>query len=295
MQAFSRLSVSCLTAWMMLTAAAHAAESKAAAPGKAAGAIKQAPVQQKKAEAKKESAACCEGEDKAACESAGGCDMTAANAPKAAAKQEGTKSSSSCDKDACEPASCDSGNGESCDGGSCDSAACESSEDGKKGWQVGGTKMKGREVRYLPALGGANNQFVIFGMGRAKRLTDWFSLGFGSNTAVQLQQASGLPWVTSYWGAMPRVGTNVGPIRADFGALLGGGVMLRSGTVSGVDSVLQARPIWTVEPRLELSYQHCDVSYGLVGTYLMSSAQNEFGGYTVGLRYAFKGASKTAK
>ena len=54
-------------------------------------------------------------------------------------------------------------------------------------------------------------------------------------------------WVSPYGGLVPRVGTNLGPLRLDAGVLLGGGLLGRQ--VAGTSgTLLEIRPIWRSNP-----------------------------------------------
>ncbi len=150
-------------------------------------------------------------------------------------------------------------------------------------------RFKGHEVRFMPVMAPGTNQYAILGVGRKMQLNDWISLGGQANYALQLANAPGQgPWFVPYCGFLPRLGTSLGPIRADVGALLGVGGMLRTGTVGTVDHVLQARLMWVVEPRVEIGWQGERMGVGLVGAYTLNPNQTEFGGPSAGLRFTWK-------
>lgn len=154
----------------------------------------------------------------------------------------------------------------------------------------GAPRAKGHEVRYMPVMAPGTNQYAILGFGRRLQLNDWLSLGGQTNYALQLGNAPGNgPWFVPYCGFLPRVGAGLGPVRADLGALLGVGGMLRTGTVGTTDHVLQARLMWVVEPRVELGWQGERMGVGLVGAYALNPNQTEFGGPSAGLRFTWKG------
>jgi hypothetical protein len=145
-----------------------------------------------------------------------------------------------------------------------------------------GTKTM--ELRYMPATTG--NQHIVLAWDRERAKGQFFSMGFQGNYALQLAPAAGQGnWFSPYWGFLPRVGTQVGNFSADAGALLGVGGMFRT---SAGDN-LQFRPMWVVEPRVELGWTHDRWRMGLVGTYVLSPNPTEFSGPSVGFRLGFGG------
>ncbi|MEB3196003.1 MAG: hypothetical protein VKP62_02260 [Candidatus Sericytochromatia bacterium] len=159
-----------------------------------------------------------------------------------------------------------------------------------KGWSrhfPGSKPYRARSFRYMPALAGAANQHLVYGAERGLKVNSWLSLGGQMNYALQLGQAAPLgPWLTMYGGFLPKLGTDLGPVRADVGALLGGGAMFRTNK----DSLLEARALWTVEPRLDLGWTSEGKGYGISAGYLLSNSQADFGGPSIGLRMTWKHA-----
>lgn len=154
---------------------------------------------------------------------------------------------------------------------------------------AGASRAKTHELRFMPAMAPSANQYVMLATGRRLQLNDFVSLGGQATYALQLGNAPGQGnWFVPYWGFVPRLGAPLGPIRADVGALLGFGGMLRTGTVGGTDSVLQARAMWVVEPRLELGWQGEHMGVGLVGAYTLNPNMNDFGGPSAGLKFTWK-------
>jgi hypothetical protein len=122
-------------------------------------------------------------------------------------------------------------------------------------------------------------------------LNSHFSLGGQFNHAFQVgQNGTPGPWYVPYAGFLPKVGLDVGPVRADVGALLGGGAMFRTTQVAGVNNLLEARLLWAVEPRLDLGMKFDRGSFGLTAGYLLTAHQADFGGPTLGLRWSYKGS-----
>lgn len=158
---------------------------------------------------------------------------------------------------------------------------------GMRGHRMRGPKMM--ELRYMPATTG--NQHLVLAWDRRRALNDWFSMGFMGNYALQLAPAAGQGhWFTPYGGIVPRIGTNVGNVRLDVGALLGFGAMMRTTTIAGAGSdFLQLRPMWVVEPRVELGFDQGPWRMGLVGTYALSPNPADFSGPSVGVRFGFGG------
>ena len=151
-------------------------------------------------------------------------------------------------------------------------------------------RAKGHEVRYMPASATSANQYVVLASNKRMQLNDWVSMGGQMNYALQLNSAPGNgPWFVPYGGFLPSVGKSFGPLRADVGALLGLGTMLRTGTVATTNDVLQARVMWVVEPRVELGWQGERMGVGLVGTYNLNPNAPEFGGMSAGLKMTWKG------
>lgn len=149
---------------------------------------------------------------------------------------------------------------------------------------------RSHELRYMPATSG--NQHLVLAWDRRKAKGEWFSMGFQGNYALQLAPAPGMGnWFTPYWGLLPMVGTSVGNVRLDAGALLGVGAMMRTtGATAGTPGdFLQLRPMWVVEPRVELGFNHGAWRMGLVGTYALSPNPAEFSGPSVGLKVGFGG------
>ena len=163
---------------------------------------------------------------------------------------------------------------------------------GHGGWKrhfPDAVRYKGSELRYLPVMGASTNPYLIYARDRRMQLNDFVSLGGQTNWALQLGNAPGNgPWFVPYMGVVPRVGADLGPLRADVGALVGLGGMLRTGTVAGTDHVLQARVMWVVEPRVELGWRGEHMGVGLVGAYNLNPNQSEFGGLSAGLRMTWK-------
>lgn len=150
---------------------------------------------------------------------------------------------------------------------------------------------KSMELRYMPATTG--NQHLVLAWDRKKALSDWFSMGFQGNYALQLAPAAGQGhWFTPYGGFLPRIGTSVGNVRLDAGALLGVGAMLRTTSAGGTNDVLQLKPMWVVEPRVELGFDHGAWRLGVVGTYALSPNPAEFSGPSVGVRVGFGGSRR---
>jgi hypothetical protein len=169
-----------------------------------------------------------------------------------------------------------------------------------------GDRWTGVEVRYLPvaALTGPGlsapatlpPQTVVVGVDSGRAQRGLFSLGLQGNVGVQLAPPADVGnWVTPYGGILPRVGTDLGPLRVDAGLLAGGGVMGRQ-VSGGTGTLLEVRPLWTLEPRLELGIQGERISGALVGTYLWTPYPGEIGGLSAGIRVAFKpGTAKAAE
>jgi hypothetical protein len=188
----------------------------------------------------------------------------------------------------CKPVAKAACGGECADKRACCKECCRK----EKGWgkYLGGRKgAKIASIRYMPALAGATNQHIVFSTERSMALTPNFSVGGQFNHALQIGQAApNGPWYTPYGGFLPKVGANIGPVRADLGALLGGGAMFRTTAAGGVNNVLEARLLWAVEPRVDLGMKLEQGTVGLTAGYLFSAQQAEFGGPTVGLRWSWK-------
>jgi len=164
-----------------------------------------------------------------------------------------------------------------------------------------GDRTTGVEVRYLPVAGVAGPGIpdsaaslmptLVVGFDARSETSSWFGLGLQGNVAMQLNPAAGAGnWVTPYGGILPRLGTNLGPVRIDGGVLAGGGFMGRQAS-GGSSTLLEVKPIWTLEPRLEIGLQGERMSGALVGTYLVTPYMSELGGLSLGLRVSFKGGS----
>lgn len=165
---------------------------------------------------------------------------------------------------------------------------------GHRGMMMTGDRLKGPEVRYMPAMTPGANQHIVLARNAQLQVKPWLSLGHQMNWALQLSNtnpAAG-PWFTSYGGFLPRVGGQVGLIRADLGLLAGVGAMLRTGQVTGatgpVNDVLQARVMWVLEPRVELGWRGEHMGLGLVGAYNYNPNMADFGGPSVGLKMTWK-------
>lgn len=144
------------------------------------------------------------------------------------------------------------------------------------------------ELRYMPVMGTATNQWLVLAHGPSKRVNDWFSVGWQNNLAVQtFNNGPAGFWVAPYMGVLPKVGYTVGQARVDVGALVGFGGMARTANVGGTADVLQARLLWAIEPRVELTWVGDEWSWGLVGTYLNTQYQADLGGFSFGVKAAW--------
>jgi hypothetical protein len=192
------------------------------------------------------------------------------------------------DKDECCEAEGQGGKGEACE--DCD----EMGHGGMHGrgmmghrWMMMHHKgfMMNKELRYMPVLGSATNQWLVLAGGPSFRPNDWFSMGFQHNLAVQLFNTGPTGfWLAPYCGILPKLGYSVGNARLDVGALVGFGGMARTANVGGTADVLQARLLWAIEPRAELTWMGEGWSWGLVATFLNTQYQSDLGGFSFGLK-----------
>jgi hypothetical protein len=166
---------------------------------------------------------------------------------------------------------------------------------------IKGGVWAGPEVAYLPGLqlgaaGLATGGSPTIEIGRTRQweLNDFFSLGGASGAFAQagLGSSGTGPWITPYWGFLPRVGFGLGPLRLDVGAMAGAGGMFRTTTIGTSADVLQARLIWLLAPRIELGYRGERFGAGLTGSYLITPVMGDLGGVSVGARLTFGGGGK---
>jgi hypothetical protein len=157
---------------------------------------------------------------------------------------------------------------------------------GHRGWMMGKRFSFNHELRYMPVMGSATNQWLVLGHGPSVQVNDWFSMGWQNNLAIQtFNNGPAGFWVAPYMGVLPKLGYSVGQARLDVGSLVGFGGMARTANVGGTADVLQARLMWAVEPRVELTWQgDGGMSWGLVGTYLLSQYQADLGGFSFGIK-----------
>ncbi len=164
----------------------------------------------------------------------------------------------------------------------------------------------GIEIRYLPGLPVVTPTTTVApGTGPASIVggfdvrTDMGMMGLGAqaNVAAQLGAGTGAGtgnWVTPHVGLMPRLGLGLGPLRIEGGLLAGVGLNLRQVAAQNGANALEARGAWVLEPRVEIGLRGDGLAGALVGTYLVSSAPNDLGGLTGGVRVSFGGGKPSS-